>query len=154
MAALSKVVQEIESVAGDVLDSLPSIGQIITKIDPHLAAVDKIVELAPRFEAVVQELEAMTGITPPAKKPLPEPPAPTAAAAVGEAKPAPGAGPIQISAPGVESKPEPQVEAGTSESASSSEAPAEQNVTIEVTPEQAAALGKTPIQITAPENAA
>lgn len=116
MAPLSEVIKEAENIAGDLLQSLPDIGAIVKKIDPHAAAVDKIIELAPRLEAVVQELEQLAAIK------LPEPPAPVTAAAAEE----------------------PQAEP---------EAESDQKVAIEVTPEQAAQLGKTPIQISLPPKA-
>ena len=131
MAPLSEVIKEAETIAGDVLQSLPDIAGIVKKIDPHLTAVDQVIELAPRLEAVVTRLEQIAGIA------LPEPPAPKGAA------PAPtGKAPIEVSAP---AKPEPETQAETT-----TDTAGEDKVTIEVTPEQAAALGKTPIQITAP----
>lgn len=142
MAPLSEVIKEAETVAGDLLQSLPDIAGIVKKIDPHAQAIDQLVALVPRLEAAVVELEKLVGIS------LPEPPAPTGGpvqvsvtGGAGEPSIA-GKGPIQISAPATEPKPEPPVE--------TQPAAPEQKVAIEVTPEQAAMLGKTPIQISAP----
>jgi hypothetical protein len=136
MPPLSKVLQEVETVAGDLFESMPSIGQIITKIDPHLTAVDQIVDLAPRLEAVVTRLEELTGTSSTASQ---EPPAPAETAAKATA-----AKPIEVAAPAA--KPEPAAEA---------DAPAVEDpeVTIKVPASQAAALGKTPITISAPGEA-
>ena len=136
MAPLSEVLKEIETTAGDLFESMPSIGQIITKIDPHLTAVDKIVDLAPRLEAVVEQLEQLAGVAS-STTTLAEPPAPAEMAAA--ATPA-EASPVQVEAPAVaaakvEAEPEPAA------------AETEPEVTIKVPASQAAALGKTPIAV-------
>lgn len=135
--SLTKIAESIDEIGQRVVEALPSVAELFGKIDPHSAAVDKILEAAPRFEAVADRLEQLLAAGVAA---LPEPPAPTQTAAT----PAPtaGKGPIEVSAPGTEAKAEAPAAAG---------APEEKSVTIEVTPEEAAALGKSPIQVSLPQ---